>query len=81
MLAAPITTLHPAIGAGMVTGLVEAWLRRPTVADCEEVQDALHSLKALYKNRVTRVLLVAIASNLGAALGMWIATTWVLSLL
>ncbi len=81
MVAAPITTLHPAIGAGMVTGLVEAWLRRPTVADCEEVQGALHSIKALYKNRVTRVLLVAMFSNLGAALGMWIATTWVLSLL
>lgn len=81
VLAAPITTLHPAIGAGMVTGLVEAWLRRPTVADCEEVQDALRSLKALYKNRVTRVLLIALASNLGAAIGMWIATTWVLSLL
>jgi pheromone shutdown-related protein TraB len=81
VVAAPITTLNPAIGAGMVTGLVEAWLRRPTVADCEEVQDALHSLKAMYKNRVTRVLLVAIASTIGAAVGMWIATTWVLTLL
>ncbi len=32
-LAAPLTTLHSAIGAGMVTGAVELWLRAPRVGD------------------------------------------------
>ena len=80
-LAAPITTLHPAIGAGMVTGLVEAWLRKPTVRDCEEATDAIQSLSGIYRNRFTRVLLVAALSTIGAALGAWVGASWVVSLL
>lgn len=81
VLAAPITTLHPAIGAGMVTGLVEAWVRKPTVEDCEKVAEAVSSVRAVYSNRVTRVLLVSVLSSIGAALGAWIGATWVVSLL
>jgi pheromone shutdown protein TraB len=36
---------------------------------------------AWFKNRATRVLLVFVLSNLGASIGMFISTTWVLSLL
>jgi pheromone shutdown-related protein TraB len=81
MIAAPITTLHPAIGAGMVTGLVEAWLRKPTVTDCENATDAIQSVRGIYANPFTRVLLVAVLSTLGAALGAWVGATWVVSLL
>lgn len=80
-VASPITSLNPTIGAGMVAGLVEAWLRRPTVEDCEGVQDAVRSIPAMYKNRVTRVLLVAFAATLGSALGAWVGATWVVTLL
>ena len=80
-VAAPITTLHPAIGAGMVTGLVEAYLRKPTVEDCEGIQKALSSVKGVYRNSATRVLLVSVTSTIGAALGAWIGASWVLSLL
>jgi pheromone shutdown-related protein TraB len=79
-LAAPITTLHPAIGAGMVTGLVEAWLRKPTVEDCEQVARSITSVRSVYQNRVTRVLLVSVLSTLGAALGAWVGASWVLVL-
>ncbi len=77
----PLTSLNPTIGAGMVAGLVEAMLRKPTVKDCEEVQFALRSPKTVYRNRVTRVLLVAVAATLGSALGAWIGAPLVLSLL
>ncbi len=77
VLGAPITTLHPAIGAGMVVGLVEAWLRKPTVEDCEQVPDAMTSLKGVWRNRFTRVLLVAAASTVGAAMGMWVGASLV----
>lgn len=80
-LAAPITTLNPAIGVGMVTGLVEALLRRPTVDDCEGAQKAIQSVRGVYANRATRVLLVFALSSLGAALGAWIGTPMVLRLL
>lgn len=79
-LAAPLTTLHPAIGVGMFTGLVEAWLRKPTVEDCEQIQEDMNTLRGMYKNRVGRVLLVALLSSIGAALGAYVGATWVLSL-
>lgn len=79
-LVSPITTLHPMIGAGMIVGLVEAWVRKPTVADCEGVGEAMMSLKGAYKNRFTRVLLVALGSTIGAALGAYTAAAWVAKL-
>lgn len=80
-VASPITSLNPTIGAGMVAGLVEAYLRRPTVEDCEGVQKAAGSIAGLYKNRVTRVLLVVVLASLGSALGAWVGLGWVVSLL
>ena len=71
-LCAPLTTLHPAIAAGMVTAPIEAWKRRPTVADCERVRDDADSLKGWYRNPFLRVLVVFTTSNLGAAIGAWI---------
>lgn len=81
VLAAPLTTLNPVIAVGMVTALVEAWIRRPTVEDCEGIPDAIMKPSSWFKNRATRVLLVFVLSNIGASIGMFISTTWVLSLL
>ena len=39
--AAPVTSLNPTIAAGWVCGLVEAWLRKPRVADLENIGDDL----------------------------------------
>jgi len=77
----PITSLNPTIGTGMVAGLLEAWLRKPTVEDCEHVNDAAMSLRGIYSNRFTRVLLVAVATTIGSAVGGWVGATWVVSLL
>ena len=80
-VSSPITSLNPTIGTGMVAGYVEAKLRKPTVEDCEQVNQAMNSLKGVYKNPFTRVLLVAVASSLGSSLGAWIGASWVVSLL
>ena len=79
--ASPITSLNPTIGAGMVVGLVEAWLRKPTVEDCEQITEAAATWKGLYENAFTRVLLVAVFATLGSALGAYIGLGWVLTLL
>ncbi|MBT9556066.1 MAG: TraB/GumN family protein [Myxococcales bacterium] len=79
-LSAPLTTLNPLIVAGMPVGLSEAWLRRPTVADCEAINEDVQSLRGIYKNRFTRVLLVALLSTFGAAIGAWTGIGWVWSL-
>jgi len=77
---APIAALHPLLGTGMVVGVVEAWLRRPTVKDCEQLPDDVQTLRGFWRNPVTRILLVAVASGLGTALGMWIGVAWVVTL-
>lgn len=70
---APLTSLNPAIGVGMVTATIEIFLRRPTVGDFSRLrQDAAH-LKGWWKNRITRILLVFLLSTLGGAIGTYIA--------
>ncbi|HKL53976.1 MAG TPA: TraB/GumN family protein [Wenzhouxiangellaceae bacterium] len=73
LLAAPLTSLNPTIGAGMVTGAVEAWLRKPKIADFESLRDDLNKLSGWWKNRVARVFLVFFLSNIGSAVGTWVA--------
>ena len=78
---APICAIHPLLGTGMITGVTEAWLRRPTVKDCERLPDDVTTLKGFWKNPVTRILLVATAGGLGTMFGMWVGTAWVVSTL
>ncbi|NBB91622.1 MAG: TraB family protein [Gammaproteobacteria bacterium] len=73
LVAAPLTSLNPTIGAGMVTGAVEASLRKPRVGDFETLRDDVVELSGWWKNRVSRVLLVFFLSNLGSAIGTWVA--------
>ena len=70
-LAAPLTTLHPAIGAGMVTGAVELWLRAPSVGDFSRLRTDAATLGGWWRNRVARVFVVFLLSSLGAALGTY----------
>ena len=71
--AAPITSLNPAIGAGMVTAFVETYLRKPKVKDFESLQKDATELKGWWKNPVTRILLVFILTNLGSGIGTWVS--------
>lgn len=78
---APIAAIHPLLGTGMVTGIVEAWRRKPNVTDCERLPDDIQSFKGFWRNPVTRILLIAVASGIGTAVGFWIGVGWVASLL
>ncbi|MDD2942999.1 MAG: TraB/GumN family protein [bacterium] len=80
-LAAPITTLHPAIAAGWVTGLVEAYIRKPKVSDLESVSDDITTLKGVWRNRVTRILLVIALTNIGASIGAYLGAFYMASFL
>jgi pheromone shutdown-related protein TraB len=72
-VAAPFTTLHPLLACGWFTGLVEAVIRKPTVADVQNVSQDIFSIKGFYRNRLLRTLLVIFMANLGASLGTFIA--------
>ncbi len=72
-VAAPLTSLNPTIGAGMVTAAVETWIRKPTVADFSDIRRDTTSIKGWWHNRVTRILLVFLLSTLGSAIGTYVA--------
>lgn len=69
---APITSLNPMIGVGIVTGVVETALRKPRVEDFKSLSDSVSHLKLWYKNRVLRILLVVALSSIGSVAGTWI---------
>ena len=71
--AAPLTSLNPTIGAGMVTAAIEIMLRRPTVEDFSKLRTEAAHLKGWWRNRVTRTLLIFILSSLGSAIGTYVA--------
>ncbi|MFQ5487464.1 MAG: TraB/GumN family protein, partial [Gammaproteobacteria bacterium] len=55
-IAAPITSLNPTIGAGMVTAAMETFLRRPNVGDFSRLRQDTTHLKGWWRNRVARIL-------------------------
>ena len=81
VLAAPLTSLNPMIAAGWVSGLVEAFSRKPKVKDLENLHDDILTCKGFWKNNVTRILLVVVFTNLGSALGTMVAVPLMLKVL
>ena len=79
-VAAPITSLNPAIAAGWVAGYVEAKLRTPVVKDFKELSK-LDSLKEFLNNRVIRLLMVVALANVGSMIGTIVAFPYIFNLL
>ncbi len=73
VVASPLTSLNPMIAAGWVSGLVETVLAKPKVRDFENLSDDLSSLRGFWKNKITRILLVVVFTNLGSAFGTFVA--------
>lgn len=72
-VAAPITSLNPTIGAGMVTAAVELFIRKPSVKDFSTLRQDTTKATGWRKNRVARVLLIFVLSTLGSAIGTYVA--------
>lgn len=72
-LAAPLTSLNPTIGAGVVTAGAELYLRKPTIKDFETVKQDTTKFSGWRSNRVARLFLVFILSTLGSVFGTYIA--------
>jgi pheromone shutdown-related protein TraB len=81
ILAAPLTSLNPMIAAGWVSGIVEAVSRKPKVKDFESLTEDILSIKGFWRNKVTRILLVVIFTNLGSTLGTFVAIPLMLKVL
>jgi len=81
IIAAPLTSLNPMIAAGWVSGLVEAFSRKPKVKDFEAIPADIVSIKGFWRNNVTRILLVIIFTNLGSTIGTMTAVPLMLKLI
>ncbi len=76
-LAAPLTSLNPLMAAGWVSGLVQAFVKKPTVDDLEALPEAITNVKGFWSNPASRILLVVAFSNIGSVLGTFLAGSWI----
>lgn len=72
-VAAPLTSLNPTIGAGMVTAAAEIYLRKPNVGDFGRLRQDTAHIRGWRRNTVARTLLVFLLSTLGSAVGTYVA--------
>jgi pheromone shutdown-related protein TraB len=77
-LAAPFTSLNPAVAAGWFAGIVEAKLRTPRVKDFQDLS-RVDSLKDFFNNKVIRLLMVVALSNVGSMIGTLVAFPYIAS--
>ncbi len=68
-LVAPFAAANPFIASGWIAGLVEAMIRRPRVGDFETIGDDIATARGIWKNRVSRILLIMVTTNLFGSLG------------
>jgi pheromone shutdown protein TraB len=78
---APIATINPFIGVGLFSGVVEATMRKPRVLDTQSISEDITSIRGIYRNRITRALLVFFLSSIGGAVGNFISIPSLASLL
>ena len=78
--AAPFTSLHPTLAVGWFAGLVETWVRKPKVKDFEGLMK-INGIRDLWKNQVTRILLVIAFANIGCTIGNLITGAIIINIL
>lgn len=72
-IAAPLKPFRPGLPPGMFSALAEVHLRKPAYPDFLALRDDAQTLGGWYRNRVYRVVLVFLLTNLGSAAGVWIS--------
>jgi pheromone shutdown protein TraB len=65
----------------MVSGVLQATLRKPKVRDFENLGDDATTFKGWYRNRVLHTLLVFLFTSLGASIGNVVVFPILLSML
>lgn len=80
-LVAPLTSLTPIVGVGIFSGIVQALVKRPTVADMENLQADAGHFTHWYKNHVLHVLLVFFFSSLGSSIGTFLGGADIIKML
>ncbi len=69
LVIAPLSSLNPLMAAGWFAGIAQAYLRRPMVEDFQNLSEDVLTVKGFWRNKVTRILLIVVLTNLGSTLG------------
>ncbi|MDR2900930.1 MAG: TraB/GumN family protein [Treponema sp.] len=72
-IGAPIATINPFIGVGLFAGITQAAVLKPRVQDAQNLAEDVSSLKGIYRNRITKALLVFLLSSIGGMIGNFIS--------
>ena len=78
--ASPITSFLPLISISGVVLILEIMIRRPTVGDFEKLAEGTFTVKGLWKNKVTRILLAAGLANAGSIVGSLLSSAHIIQL-
>lgn len=80
-LVAPFTAINPFLRPGWVGAITEALLCRPRVSDFENVAKDITSVRGVWRNRVSRILLLLVIVNLATLFGALYGVKLIASLL
>jgi pheromone shutdown-related protein TraB len=69
LVGAPVGTISPVLSVGMFSGVAQALLVRPRIHDAENLSSDVTSIRGVYRNRITRALLVFFLSSIGGMIG------------
>ena len=69
IITSPIAALSPVLATGWFSGIMEARVRKPKVEDFETLPVDLSHFSGLWKNKITRILMVVVLTNIGCSIG------------
>ncbi|MEO7064002.1 MAG: TraB/GumN family protein [Dokdonella sp.] len=72
-IAAPLKPFRPGVPASAISAGVEAWLRKPRVADFDTLRDDVSHWTGWWKNRIARTLLNFMFVTIGTLIGEYAA--------
>ncbi len=70
---APFKPFRLSVPTGAFAALVEVHMRKPAYGDFLTLRDDAQTLRGWYRNRVSRVVLTFLLTNLGSMTGVWLA--------
>ncbi len=72
LVAAPLTSLTPVIGAGYVTAFVQAYVAPPLVHELQTIAEDMRVPKNWWRNRLLRIFLAFMLPTLGSLIGTYV---------
>ncbi|MDR2865176.1 MAG: TraB/GumN family protein [Spirochaetaceae bacterium] len=74
-ISAPIGTLNPFLSVGLFAAVAQALIHHPRVCDAENLTNDMCSIRGIYRNRITHILLIFFLSSIGGIVGNVLAIT------